>query len=129
MTSGINHQIRLAGRPVGLPKRSDWQFTEAPIPEPRDGEVLVRVLYLSLDPAMRGWMNEGRSYIAPVALGEVMRALGLGRVVVSKDPSLKPGDLVTGLTGVQDYAVVSAKNLNQVDPGLAPLPRYLNVLG
>jgi NADPH-dependent curcumin reductase len=73
------------------------------------GEVLVRVLYLSLDPAMRGWMNEGRSYIAPVALGEVMRALGLGRVVVSKDPSLKPGDLVTGLTGVQDYAVVSAK--------------------
>ena len=84
MTSGINHQIRLAGRPVGLPKRSDWQFTEAPIPEPRDGEVLTRVLYLSLDPAMRGWMNEGKSYIAPVGIGDVMRAGAVGKVVASR---------------------------------------------
>ena len=84
MTSGINHQIKLAARPVGLPKRSDWQFTETPIPEPRDGEVLTRVLYLSLDPAMRGWMNEGKSYIAPVGIGDVMRAGAVGKVVASK---------------------------------------------
>jgi NADPH-dependent curcumin reductase len=64
MTGELNHQIRLAARPTGLPKRSDWQFNETLVPEPRDGEVLVKVLYLSLDPAMRGWMNEGKSYIA-----------------------------------------------------------------
>ena len=60
----VNHQFRLAARPVGLPKPGDWQYTEEPVPEPGDGEVLVKVLYLSLDPAMRGWMNDGRSYIA-----------------------------------------------------------------
>jgi len=129
ITTLQNRRFTLLRRPNGMVQRTDFEFSTVPASEPGPGEVLVRVLYLSLDPAMRGWMNEGRSYIAPVALGEVMRALGLGRVVVSKDPSLKPGDLVTGLTGVQDYAVVSAKNLNQVDPGLAPLPRYLNVLG
>jgi NADPH-dependent curcumin reductase CurA len=73
---------------------------------------------------MRSWMNEGRSYMAPVGLGEVMRAIGLGRVVASNDPSLRPGDFARGLTGVQDYAVMSAKNLNKVDPNVAPLPRY-----
>jgi len=80
MAATQNHQVRLAARPVGLPKRSDWQFTEAPVPEPRDGEVLAKVLYLSLDPAMRGWMSEGKSYIAPIGIGEVMRAGGVGRV-------------------------------------------------
>src|SRR5271157_3134222 len=129
MSGGINHQIRLAARPVGLPKRSDWQFTETPLPEPRDGEALARVLYLSLDPAMRGWMNEGRSYIAPVAIGEVMRALGAGQVVASNDPSLAAGDFVTGLTGVQEYAVLKAGRLTKVAPGLAPLPVHLGVLG
>src|SRR5271157_1289237 len=96
MSGGINHQIRLAARPVGLPKRSDWQFTETPLPEPRDGEVLARVLYLSLDPAMRGWMNEGKSYIAPVAIGEVMRAGGVGRVIASNLPRFPVGSHVAG---------------------------------
>jgi NADPH-dependent curcumin reductase len=67
-------------------KRSDWQFTESPLPEPRDEEALARVLYLSLDPAMRGWMNEGKSYIAPVAIGDVMRAGAVGKIVASKHP-------------------------------------------
>ncbi len=80
-----NHQFRLAARPVGMPKRSDWKYTEEPAGEPNDGEVLVKVLYLSLDPAMRGWMNEGKSYIPPVGIGEVMRAGGVGRVIASKD--------------------------------------------
>ena len=66
--SAVNHQFRLAARPVGLPKRSDWSLTEEPAPEPSDGEFLVEILYISLDPAMRGWMNEGRSYIAPASL-------------------------------------------------------------
>jgi NADPH-dependent curcumin reductase CurA len=71
----VNHQFRLAARPVGRPKRTDWTYTEEPVPEPGGGEFLVKILYLSLDPAMRGWMNEGRSYIRPVDIGDVMRAL------------------------------------------------------
>jgi NADPH-dependent curcumin reductase CurA len=124
-----NRQWRLAARPVGLVKRSDFDFTEADVPDPGDGEVLVRVLYLSLDPAMRGWMNEGRSYIAPVALGEVMRAGGAGRVVASKDASFSPGDLVVGTTGIQEYAAVTASQLARADTSLAPLPTFLGTLG
>ena len=71
--------------------------------EPADGQVLVKTLVLSLDPAMRGWMNDGKSYIPPVAIGEVMRAGGIGRVVASKDPAFAPGDVVSGLLGVQEY--------------------------
>lgn len=73
----INHQFRLAARPVGMPKRTDWNYIETPVLPPAESQVLVKTLYLSLDPAMRGWMNEGKSYIAPVQLGEVMRAGGL----------------------------------------------------
>jgi len=129
MTGGINHQIRLGARPVGLPKHSDWQFIETPIPEPRDGEVVTRVLYLSLDPAMRGWMNEGKSYIAPVGIGDVMRALGAGKVIASKHPKFAAGDYVSGGFGVQDYAALDGAQLTKVDPKLAPLPKFLNPLG
>ena len=82
----MNRQFRLAARPVGLPKPSDWQLTEETPAPLQDGEVRVRVLYLSLDPAMRGWMNEGKSYIRPVAIGEVMRAGGVG-IVEASNPS------------------------------------------
>ena len=75
-----NHQFRLAARPVGMPKAEDWQFIEAPVGDPGEGEVLVKVLYVSLDPAMRGWMNDAKSYIKPVAIGEVMRAGAVDRV-------------------------------------------------
>jgi hypothetical protein len=87
------------------------------------------VLYLSLDPAMRGWMNAGKSYVAPVGLGEVMRAGGVGRVVTSNDPTLAAGDLVVGITGIQDYVVSKAAGLRKIDPQVAPLPRYLGALG
>jgi NADPH-dependent curcumin reductase len=125
----VNRQIRLAARPVGLPKPSDWSHTEEPVGEPGEGEVLVKVLYLSLDPAMRGWMNDGRSYIAPVGIGDVMRALTAGRVVASNHPKLVAGDCVTGLLGTQEYAIVSGDAVGKVDPGLAPLPTYLGTLG
>jgi NADPH-dependent curcumin reductase CurA len=112
-----------------MAKRSDFEFVTTPAGEPGPGEALVRVLYLSLDPAMRGWMNAGKSYIAPVGLGDVMRAGGIGRVAASNDPSLAVGDTVVGVTGVQDYAIAKAKDLTKVDPRLAPLPRYLGALG
>ncbi len=124
-----NRQWRLAARPVGLVKRSDFDFADAPVPEPGDDEVLVKVLYLSLDPAMRGWMNEGRSYIPPVAIGEVMRAGGAGRVVASKDARFSPGELVVGTTGIQEHAVVKAAQLARADTSLAPLPTFLGTLG
>jgi len=129
MTYGTNHQIRLAARPVGLPKPSDWQFTESPIPDPKDGEVLVKVLDLSLDPAMRGWMNEGKSYIPPVGIGEVMRAGGVGRVVASKHPNFAARDHVNGALGVQEYVALPGAQLTKIDPAMAPLAVFLNTLG
>jgi NADPH-dependent curcumin reductase CurA len=125
----VNHQCCLAARPVGLPKPSDWRYTEEPVPEPGAGEALVKTLLISLDPAMRGWMSDARSYIPPVGVGEVMRALAAGEVLASNDPSLSPGDLVTGLLGVQRYAVAPAAALQKVDTSLAPLPVYLSTLG
>jgi NADPH-dependent curcumin reductase CurA len=100
IASLVNHQLRLAARPTGLPKPTDWEFTEEPVPEPDAGGLLVKMLVLSLDPAMRGWMNEGKSYIPPVGLGEVMRAGGVGVVVASKNPRFAPGDHVSGISGV-----------------------------
>lgn len=129
MITTTNHQFKLAARPVGLPKPSDWDSTSEPVRDPGVGEVLVKVLYLSLDPAMRGWMNEGKSYIPPVKIGEVMRAGGAGRVIASNDPAFAVGDYVVGVFGVQEYATLHGKDLNKVDPRLAPLPVYLGALG
>jgi NADPH-dependent curcumin reductase len=128
-TATTNRQFRLAARPVGLPKRSDWDFTSEPVAAPGEGQVLVEVLYLSLDPAMRGWMNEGRSYIPPVGIGEVMRAFGAGRVIESRHPSFAPGDHVTGTLGMQDYAALDATQLTKVDPNEAPLTAHVSALG
>ena len=124
-----NRQFKLAKRPVGMVKREDFDFTESPAGEPGPGEVLLKILYLSLDPAMRGWMNEGKSYVPPVGIGEVMRAGGVGRVVKSNDAKFAVGDHAVGITGVQEYAVLPAKGLTKVDPKLAPLPVYLGTLG
>jgi NADPH-dependent curcumin reductase len=125
----INHQVRLAARPVGLPTRTDWSHTEEPVPEPAGDTFLVKILYISLDPAMRGWMNEGRSYMPPVAIGQVMRALAVGRVTASKHPGFVVGDYVSGPFGVQEYAVSDGKGVMKLDLGLAPLPVQLGVLG
>src|ERR1700688_4236954 len=109
--TAVNRQFRLAARPVGLPKRTDWNLTDEPVPEPGDGEFLVKILYISLDPAMRGWMNEGRSYIAPVGIGEVMRAGAVGRVVASKHAGFAVGDHVAGMLGIQEYCLVTAQEI------------------
>jgi len=124
-----NHQYRLAARPSGLPKQTDWQYTEEPAREPNEGEVLVKVLYLSLDPAMRGWMNEGRSYIPPVQIGEVMRAGGAGKVVASKHPGFVTGDIAYGTLGIQEYATLNGTELTKLDASNIPLPVYLGTLG
>ena len=129
MSQPSNRQFKLAHRPVGMVKRSDFDFVQAPVPQPGDGEVLIRNRYLSLDPAMRGWMNEGKSYIPPVAIGEVMRAGAAGEVVASNHPRFAVGDSVVGVLGVQDYAISNGKGLTKVDPKLAPLPVYLGTLG
>jgi NADPH-dependent curcumin reductase CurA len=125
----VNHQFRLAARPVGMPKRSDWTFGDEPVGQPGEGQVLIKVLLISLDPAMRGWMNEGRSYVPPVAIGAVMRALGAGRVIESRHPGFAVGDHVSGTLGVQEYSVSSGDGLIRIDPSFAPLPVYLSALG
>jgi len=125
----INHKFLLAARPVGMPKRSDWTFTEEPVAEPKEGELLVRVLYISLDPAMRMWINESRSYIPPVGIGEVMRALGVGMVAASRHPHFTAGDHVSGSFGVQEYALADGRRVTNVDTRVVPLPKYLSVFG
>ena len=129
VVDGVNRQFRLAGRPTGLPDRSSWAQTQEPVPEPRDGELLVKLLYISVDPAMRFWMNDAKSYMPPVGIGEVMRAGGVGRVVASNNPRFATGAYVTGLFGVQEYAVTDGEGVLEVDPELAPLPVYLSALG
>src|SRR5258706_9573415 len=101
----VNSQCRLAARPVGLAKPTDWTFSEEPVPSPADGEFLVSLEYLSIDPAMRTWMNAGRSYVPPVEIGEVMRAAGIGRVIESRRANFAVGDEVYGVFGVQRYAL------------------------
>jgi NADPH-dependent curcumin reductase len=129
-----NHQVRLAARPVGLPTAANWQHTEEPVAQPAEGGVLIKTLALSLDPAMRGWMNEGKSYIPPVGIGEVMRAGGIGVVVASKNPAFAVGDHVTGSPGVQEYCLIPAdqikrSGLAKIDLRVGTLTQWLNVLG
>ncbi|MBV8070004.1 MAG: NADP-dependent oxidoreductase [Acidobacteriaceae bacterium] len=124
-----NRVFRLAARPVGLPKRSDWKLSEETLSDPAPGELLIKVLYISLDPAMRGWMNEMKTYVDPVKIGDVMRAIALGRVIASQDARFKEGDFVTGMFGIQEYAPVKGDHATKVDPSLASLPVYLSALG
>jgi NADPH-dependent curcumin reductase CurA len=133
-TSQQNRQIRLKSRPVGLPGAGNWNFTEPPLEPMPPGGLIVRVEYLSLDPAMRGWMNEGRSYIPPVGLGEVMRASGTGTVVASQHPGFPLGSLVMGGMGVQQYATFTADTavkagVTRIDPAMGTQPQWLNALG
>jgi NADPH-dependent curcumin reductase len=124
-----NTVCRLASRPVGLPSISDWQIADEPAESPADGEFLVRVAYLSVDPAMRTWMNAGRSYVPPVEIGEVMRAGAVGRVIDSRHPEFAAGDEVYGTFGVQRYAVSDGRDVTRVDTELAPAPVHLGALG
>ncbi len=124
-----NHKFLLAARPVGMPKRSDWTYTGEPVGEPKEGELLVQVLYISLDPAMRGWIGDKRSYMPPVGIGEVMRAMAVGVVTASRNPRFAVGDHVSGSFGVQEYALTDGRGVTKVDPRIAPLPKYLSLFG
>ena len=124
-----NRVVRLVARPVGEANRSDFSYTDEPVPALEDGQILIRVLFLSLDPAMRGWMNEGKSYIPPVGLGEVMRGGGVGEVIASNNPKFAVGDKVSGMINVQTHCVTDGRGFTKIDPALAPLTTYLNVLG
>ena len=127
--AATNHQFRLAARPAGLPKRGDFEFIESSVPTPGEGEFVMRVEYISLDPAMRGWMNEGKSYVPPVGIGEVMRAGAVGEVIASNNAKFPLGTHAVGMFGVQEYALSNGKGVNPVDPKIAPLPLYLGALG
>ena len=124
-----NRQITLAARPTGFPKDSDFKLVESPIPTPKDGEFLVRVIYMSVDPYMRGRMNDAASYAAPVQLGEVMGGGAVGKVISSNNPNFPEGDIVEGPFGWQEYAVSNGQGARKIDPSLAPISTALGVLG
>jgi NADPH-dependent curcumin reductase len=127
--SETNTQVRLAARPSGLPKRSDWEIVEQPAPEPGEGELTVGISHLSLDPAMRGWMNAGASYIEPVEIGAVMRAGAVGTVLASRHSGFAVGEHVTGAFGVQEIALSDGNGVSKIDLSLAPASTYLCALG
>ncbi|MGE4657987.1 MAG: NADP-dependent oxidoreductase [Gammaproteobacteria bacterium] len=129
MSNRLNRQVRLAARPEGLPKPTDWMITEEPILGPGLGEVLVKVRYISVDPAMRGWMNDRPSYVPVLSLGTVMRALTVSEVVESNNGAYQVGDWVAGIDGVQDYAVSDGSQYLKADTELAPPQTYLSTLG
>jgi NADPH-dependent curcumin reductase CurA len=125
----MNRMIKLARRPVGMVQAEDFRLEEGPVPVPGDGEIRVKLAYVSLDPAMRGWITEAKSYVPPVAIGETMRSYSVGIVDASNNPAFKVGDAVQGLLGVQDYAISRGKGLMRVDPTQAPLERWVGGLG
>ncbi len=127
--SSINRQVRLAARPSGLPRATDWELTSEEVPVPGPGQFTVAVSHLSIDPAMRGWMNAGRSYVPPVEIGEVMRAGGAGRVTASEHPGFVAGEWVSGVFGVQEHALSDGRGVVKLDTTVATPPTYLGVLG
>ncbi len=125
----VVRQFRLAARPDGLPKESDFKLEQAPLPEPQAGEALVKTVYLSVDPYMRGRITGVRTYADPVNIGEVIVGGDVGQVIESRAPNLQPGDFVAGYWGWQDHAVASASWLQKLDPQIAPVSTALGVLG
>lgn len=124
-----NKQILLAARPAGFPRESDFRLVESPMPQPAEGEVLLRVTYVSVDPYMRGRMRDVVSYAEPVKIGEVMTGGAVAEVVESRNPVYQAGDIVEGMLGWQQYAVSSGAELRKIDPSLAPVSTALGVLG
>ncbi len=117
----VNKQIVLARRPEGFPRETDFKLVESPIPTPAVGEILVRTLFLSVDPYMRGRMNDAKSYAPPVKLGEVMVGGVVGQVAESRHPQFQKGDFVEGFLGWQQFAVSDGKGVRKIDPNLAPV--------
>ena len=125
----VNKQITLAARPSGMPKPSDFKLVESSVPEAKAGEILVRLLYVSVDPYMRGRMNDVKSYAPPAQIGEVMGAGAVGLVVNSQSAQFETGDFVEGFFGWQEYAISDGKGVRKLDPSLGSLSTALGVLG
>lgn len=126
----MNKQLLFVKRPTGDADASTWSLVSNPIPKIKEGEVLIQQHYVSLDPAMRGWMNEAKSYIPPMEINSVMRAGSVGQVIEANNhPEFKVGDYVAGYAGVQQYIATNADGYYKVDPKLAPLPTFIGTLG
>ena len=129
MSATTSTRIVLASRPTGRPTPDNFRIEQAPVAAPGEGEVLMKTLYLSLDPYMRGRMSAAKSYSAPVEIGNVMEGGTVSEVVESRDPAFKPGDIVLSFAGWQTHTVASAKTLRKLDPAAAPVTTALGVLG
>lgn len=125
----MNKQIILKERPTGIPNASTWKLEETPIPKAAEGQVVIQTHYVSLDPAMRGWISDQKSYIPPVELGAVMRAGTIGTVIESKHPKFSIGDVLSGWGGVQQYIVTDGEGHFKVDTSMVPMTKYLGALG
>jgi NADPH-dependent curcumin reductase CurA len=129
MPTSVNHQVVLRSRPVGMPKPADFDLVESPLPSPKDGEVLCRTIYLSLDPYMRGRISGAKSYAASVEPGQVIVGGTVGEVLESRHSGLAKGDVVLGYDGWQSHAVSKGGGLRKLDPKQAPVSTALGVLG
>ena len=126
----INKKMILVNRPTGIPEKNTWSFEEELISEIKDGQILIKQQYISLDPAMRGWMNNSKSYIPPVEIGTVMRAGTVGEVIqINNNTNFKVGDFVSGWGGVQEYSISDGKNYSIIKDKNNPIHRYLGALG
>jgi NADPH-dependent curcumin reductase CurA len=124
-----NKEIRFSSRPTGLPTSQNFQFVDSEVPQPNDGEVLVRTLYISVDPYLRGRMREGRSYVAPFEIGDVITSGVVGQVAESRAQGFAIGDIVTGMLGWRLYNIAKPAEIRKVDPKIAPVTTALGVLG
>ena len=124
-----SQEVRLAQRPQGRPDASTWEISTAEVPEPGPGQFVVRVDLISLDPAMRGWLNDVRSYIPPVGIGEVMRAFGAGEVIASQHEDFAVGDAVSGTFGAREHALSDGEGVTRLDLEVAPAATWLGALG
>ena len=124
-----NKLIRLMKRPLGFPSEDTWKLDEETLPQLNENEILIQNHYISFDPAMRGWLNETRSYIDPVKIGEVMRAGSIGKVLESKNSKFSKGDIVSGWAGVQQYSINNGKGFFKINPGNLDLPVFIGTLG
>jgi NADPH-dependent curcumin reductase CurA len=130
MNRGVNRQVRLKARPSGIPQPEHFEIVEAPVPEPAEGQILVRNIFLSVEPAMRGWVSSVANYSEPVPIGGVMRGFAVGRIAASRHPEFSPGAFVTGLFGWQDYAAVDGSSVQRrITETDLPVSTALGVLG
>src|SRR5262245_40969067 len=125
----MNRQFLLAAKPIGMPKESDFRMVEVPMPQAGEGQVLLKTVFWSVDPYMRGRITGVRSYADPVLPGELMVGGTVGQVVESKSPDYVPGEYVVGYWGWQEYAAVNARGLFKLNPDLAPISTALGILG